>query len=351
MSRKRQFSAVANELTAPAMSADDQPTGQLQEVTQIQDASVNDVASAAPTQAAVTPQIANPLSAAAAVSSVQSPVCSPPVSSAAASAGAVAVASVPQVAGAAAVLPVSPGRNRQLFLATITPQHMTCDLSKALVGAGIKYNIQAIVVATFPVQKGPPARRHVFVADQWGCTGVTVWNGEVAKFTHAVLGAVVTITRASVALYQGKKGLVVNKESSLLVDSVNPSPMAEWWTSLTRQAPLSLSAALMVADNAIINVFGILAFISHEEKEVNGEVKIVSSIHLASPTAKFQLRGWDLQQETIHGFSHMMNSVICARRVRVTSYAETKIAEIMDSALGTIVSPHADAELDRFWAE
>lgn len=73
--------------------------------------------------------------------------------------------------GGAAALPPSPGRNRQMFLAQMTPQHMTCDLSSAVVGLGVKHNLQAIVVACYPVQKGPPSRRHVTLRDQHGATG------------------------------------------------------------------------------------------------------------------------------------------------------------------------------------
>lgn len=73
--------------------------------------------------------------------------------------------------GGAPAMPASPGRNRQLFLAQMTPQHMTCDLSTAVVGLGVKHNLQAILVACYPLQKGPPARRHVTLCDQHGATG------------------------------------------------------------------------------------------------------------------------------------------------------------------------------------
>ena len=73
--------------------------------------------------------------------------------------------------GVAPAMPASPGRNRQLFLAQMTPQHMTCDLSTAVVGLGVKHNLQAILVACYPLQKGPPARRHVTLCDQHGATG------------------------------------------------------------------------------------------------------------------------------------------------------------------------------------
>ena len=73
--------------------------------------------------------------------------------------------------GGAAALPPSPGRNRQMFLAQMTPQHMTCNLSSAVVGLGVKHNLQAILVACYPLQKGPPARRHITLCDQHGATG------------------------------------------------------------------------------------------------------------------------------------------------------------------------------------
>ena len=74
-------------------------------------------------------------------------------------------------------------------------------------------------------------------------------------------------------MYQGKKNLVLNKDSTVVVDSVSPSPTAEWWASLALQPPLPLPAALTAADNSVINVFGILALMTTEEKEVNSQVK------------------------------------------------------------------------------
>jgi hypothetical protein len=42
------------------------------------------------------------------------------------------------------------------------------------------------------------------VADSSAFTGITVWNADVAKFPKEVLGATVSISRASVSIYQGK---------------------------------------------------------------------------------------------------------------------------------------------------
>ena len=274
----------------------------------------------------------------------------PPVAGAVAAAPAAAVSPVPAPAPLAP-MPPSPGRNRQLFLATVTPQHMTCDLSSAVVGMGCKHNLVAVVIASYPVQNGPPARRHLTVCDAHGCTGVTVWNTDVHKFPKAVLGGVVTITRASVSLYQGKKSLVLNKDSAVVVSTTTRSPLADWWADLACQSPLPLPAALIAADNTVISVFGVLAFTSRDEKEVNGVVRTLTSVHLASQTVKLQLRGWDLEPATMELIESLKDCVVQVHRVRVTCFAELKIGEIMESPLGTIFAKFNDPELTRFWNE
>ena len=246
--------------------------------------------------------------------------------------------------------PASPGRNRQLFLTAMTPQHMTCDLTNAVVGMGVKHNIECIIIAIFPVQNGPPARRHILVRDQFGTTGITVWHADVHKFPKQVLGAVVSITRASVSLYQGKKNLVLNKESTVIVNATMPSPLTAWWASLADASPLPLPAAMTAAENSIINVFGILGFCTQDTKEVNGVLRQVTSIHLVSPTAKLQLRGWDLETDTFSRILSMQDKVVKVLRIRITCYAELKIGEILDSALGTSFNLHSDPELELFWA-
>jgi hypothetical protein len=250
-----------------------------------------------------------------------------------------------------AAAPASPGRNRQLFLASVTPQAMTCDLRSALVGLGIKHNLVGIVIAIFPTQKGPPARRHIFIMDSCGVTGVTVWNGDVQKFPKDVLGSVITITRASVSTFQGKKSLVLSKESVVAVAKDGQCPISKWWDSLACQPPMPLTSALNVADNSIINIFGVVAFVSSETKEVNGQVRVVSSVHMASPTVRFQLRGWDLDPATLNRIEELRDSVVQVRRIRVTSFADNKIGEILDSARGTSFETFCDDALTLFWSE
>jgi hypothetical protein len=257
----------------------------------------------------------------------------------------------PAAAPAVPLAPVSPGRNRQLFLASVTPQLMTCDLRSAVVGMGIRHNLEAIIIAIFPTQKGPPARKHIFIMDSFGVTGVTVWNSDVHKFPKDVLGGVISITRASVSSFQGKKSLVLSKESVVTVSTEGKGPMAEWWESLALQTPLPLASALIAADNSIINVFGVVAFISSEQKDINGQLRTVTSVHLASQTARFQLRGWDLDAGTLNRLDSLRDQVIQVRRCRVTCFAENKIGEILDSPLGTALLPYRDDALERFWAE
>ena len=260
-----------------------------------------------------------------------------------------AVLPAPAVAPVPPVAPLSPGRNRQLFIASMTPQHMTCDLGDAVVGQGVKHNLVAIVIACFPIQNGPPARRHIMVRDSHGCTGLTVWNADVHKFPKEILGGVITITRASVSMYQGKKNLVLSKESSVHMNTVSPSPMADWWASLARQPPLPLPSAVIAADNSVINVFGILAFVTNEVKLVNGLTRRVTSVHLVSPTAKFQLRGWDLEDVTLESLESLTDKIVNVSRVRISSFAEIRVGDFMESPLGTSVVPYHDAELQQFW--
>ena len=87
-----------------------------------------------------------------------------------------------------------------------------------------------------------------------------MWNTDVNKFTKSILGATVTITRASVSMYQGKKSLVMSKDSTITIGSAVPTPVDGWWAQIATQPPLPVAAALVAADNRIINIFGILAF-------------------------------------------------------------------------------------------
>ena len=249
------------------------------------------------------------------------------------------------------IAPASPCRNRQLFLASVTPQIMTCDLSSSLVGLGIRHNLVAIIIAIFPTQKGPPSRRHIFIMDSFGTTGVTVWNGDVHKFPKEVLGGVITITRASVSSFQGKKNLVLSKESVVSVATDGQCPMSQWWDSMANLPPMPLTSVLNVADNGIINVFGVVAFVSSETKEVNGQVRVVTSVHMASQTARFQLRGWDLDTASLQRIEELRDTVVQVRRIRVTSFADNKIGEILDSARGTSFAPFRDDALARLWSE
>ena len=302
----------------------------------------------APAAAAASPAPANPADA---IALLPVPAHAPVLAFGAAvpaAAACVAPAAAP-VEGAA--MPPSPGRNRQLFLATVTPQHMTCNLSNAVVGLGVKHNLVAIIIASFPIQNGPPARRHITVCDAHGTTGLTVWNADVHKFPKEVLGGVVTISRASVSLYQGKKSLVLSKDSLLVVNTTTPSLMAEWWSQLALQSPLSLPAVLVTADNSIINVFGVLAFFSHDTKEINGQVRCITSFHLASQTAKFQVRGWDLEPAIVETIERLRDRVVQVRRVRVTCFAEQKIGEYLDSPLGSTLTLFDNDELARFWTD
>ena len=178
-----------------------------------------------------------------------------------------------------------------------------------------------------------------------------MWNTDVQKFCKANLGATVTITRASVSMYQGKKSLVMGKDSTIVIGSAAPTPVDAWWAQLATQQPLPVSAALIAADNSIINIFGILAFTVTEEKELNGELRRIVSVHFASCTSKFQLRGWDLDPSTVEIIEHLKDQVVKVSRIRISSYAEVKVGEILEGTNGTIFELYQDASLSKFWSE
>jgi hypothetical protein len=178
-----------------------------------------------------------------------------------------------------------------------------------------------------------------------------VWNTDVNKISKNDLGSVITITRASVSLYQSKKSLVLSKDSTVSIGSAAPTPVDKWWALLASQPPLPLPAALVASDNSIINIFGILAYTVSEEKEMNGELRRVYSIHMVSHTAKFQLRGWDLEPSTVDFIEHLKDQVVKVSRIRISSYAEVKVGEILEGPKGTIFEPYTDTELRTFWSE
>jgi hypothetical protein len=152
-------------------------------------------------------------------------------------------------------------------------------------------------------------------------------------------------------MYQGKKSLVMNKDSTLTIGSSEQTPIDKWWAQMATQQPLPLPAALIAADNSIINIFGILAFTTAEEKEFNGEIRRVLSVHLVCHTAKFQLRGWDLEPSTVESINNLKDKVVKVVRIRISSYAETKVGEILEGTKGTIFEAYQDADLRRFWDE
>ncbi len=152
-------------------------------------------------------------------------------------------------------------------------------------------------------------------------------------------------------MYQGKKSLVMGKDSTLTIGCSAPTPVDLWWAHLATQQPLPLPAAQIAADNIIINIFGILAYSVSEEKEVNGELRRVLSVHLVSPTAKFQLRGWDLEPGTVELIDHLKDQVVKVSRIRISSYAEVKVGEILEGSNGSLFEPYTDTALKTFWAE
>ena len=96
---------------------------------------------------------------------------------------------------------------------------------------------------------------------------------------------------------------------------------------------------------------GIVGLISTEDKEINGQVRRITTVHLVSQNTKLQLRGWDLESGTLIQLQQFMDTVVQVARLRKTCFAESLIGEILDSPEGTVMSAHYCPELVAFWAE
>ncbi len=94
-----------------------------------------------------------------------------------------------------------------------------------------------------------------------------------------------------------------------------------------------------------------LAFVASEEKAVNGEQRRITPVHLASPTAKLQLRVWDMTEALLAHIDQLRDQVVQVSRIRLTTFGDSKIGEILDSQQGTRFQPYADAALEQYWRE
>lgn len=245
-------------------------------------------------------------------------------------------------------VPASPVGNRDRFLAGFTPLRTCCNLDLMRNPAGAKFNLAAICIAVYPASRNPD-RRYIQIADSTGVVGVTVWNENVNKFGHASVGQLVLLQKALISSHHGKKQLTLARDSVIKVGEDEQHEVCSWWKSLLQQLPKSCGAVHDMADNSIISISGILGRVTGEMKMVNTVEKPLTCLHLVDASGKLDVRTWNHMPDT---FKQYVDRPVLIQRVKVTSFAGTKICELLDFTGSVIATDFPGRnELEKFWAE
>ena len=252
-------------------------------------------------------------------------------------------------ADVSAVIPLSPASNRDRFRASMMPAQVTCDLSNVIVEPGSRFTFQGIVLVVFPASTNP-SRRHVLIGDGRGVVGITVWNAHVNSFSSESIGQLLVVSKVSVVVHNGTRGVTLNKESTVQFNTLTDHFATNWWQDILQQRAISAILFCDQKDNAVVNVAGIVGSVSVEQKTVRSDARDLVTIRLVDRTGVITLRTWNHHSDT---FLPLVDSPVMFRRVRVTSFATQKTGELFDGS-GTILDksafPGAD-DLAKFWSE
>lgn len=250
-------------------------------------------------------------------------------------------------ASAHVVAPSSPSSVRERFLKGLLPSRTCCNLDLIKSPAGTKFNLTAVCIAVFPATQNPD-RRYIQLADITGSVGVTVWNHNVEKFSSSSVGRLVTLVKAVIGNHQGKKQLSMARDSSVDFCDDPKHSVASWWQELLLHPAKTCGSVHDMADNSIANVSGILGFISTETKIVNGREKNLLTLHMVDASGKLDIRSWNHSADM---FLAYVERPVLIRRVRVTSFAGTKLCELLDGS-GSVFETSfiGDSALVQFWS-
>lgn len=240
----------------------------------------------------------------------------------------------------------SPGNNRERFMQGFLPARTCCNLDLCRSPAGSKFNLTAICIAVFPVSVNPD-RRYIQLADPTGTVGVTVWNQNVLKFSTSSVGSLVSLSRVSISSHHGKKQLTMTRDSASDIIEDPTHSVFEWWQQLLLQNPKVCGSVQDVSDNSIISVFGICGHVTSETKMVQGIPKTLTTAHLVDPSGRVDVKSWNHDQGALLQY---VDKPVVFKRVRVTSFAGTKLCEILDGA-GSIIDTEFSGKtsLLKFW--
>ena len=246
--------------------------------------------------------------------------------------------------------PMSPQSNRDKYIALASPVKMNCSLSTlGLTSPNARFDFQAVVLVAYPACQNP-ARRHVTLVDATGATGITVWANHVAMFDVSSVGQVVKFTNLTVSTHNGKRSLAMARDSAIKFlgePELSRAIEKKWWDGLLESPPLSISNARDMNDDMIVSVSGILFSVQTETKKVRDELKDLVSVRLADSTGHLDVRTWNYDSEYFRSF---LEKPVLVQRVRITSFAGTKVAEMLDGAGTTLSSNFAGSvDLAKFW--
>jgi hypothetical protein len=249
--------------------------------------------------------------------------------------------------GVASNAPPSPMANRQKFLNGFIPARTCCNLDLCRVPADSKFTITAICMAVFPPSKNPD-RRYIQLCDDSGSTGITVWNSNVAKFNSDCVGKLVSCQKVAISSYNGRKTLTMTRDSIVQLVNDAQHPVMCWWSSLLNVAPKSCGAVHDAPDGSMVSVTGILGLVSEEIKMVNSVEKTLTYLHLVDASGRVDIRSWNHSADS---FLRFTDSAVCVKRIRVTSFAGTKVLELLDSDSSVIETEFpGKAGLEEFWS-
>ena len=257
-----------------------------------------------------------------------------------------AVSSVPVPAS-----PLSPGSNRQRFMENCQPLQVSCDLATVgMHNSSVRFSFTAIVLVVYPATKGPD-RRHVQLIDSRGSTGITIWNENVRLFDMDRVGEVVKFSKLCIVFNNGKKALSMGRDSTVTFVNTVASPCEEskWWQSLLLKQPLRIIDVHDCTDDVLINVAGIIGMMVTERKRVRDQDRDLLCIRLTDRTGYIDVRSWTHCELE---FSRFLEKPLLMQRVRVTSFAGTKILELL-AGPGTVFLDEfpLKEELEQYWRE
>jgi hypothetical protein len=244
-------------------------------------------------------------------------------------------------------MPRSPVSNRDRFLAGFLPARTCCNLELCRAPAGTKFNLTGICVAVFPASTNPD-RRYIQLADITGSVGVTVWNSNVLKFSQSSVGSLVSLNKVSISSHHGKKQLTMARDSVVEFAADPQNNVYQWWQQLLTAVPKSCGAVHDVADNDIISVSGICGHVTSEMKMVNSVEKTLTSIHLVDSSGRLDIRSWNHVPDS---FLQYVDRPIVIKRARVTSFAGSKLCELLDGS-GSVIETEFPGKvaLAKFWS-